>query len=651
MKHRPVKPEDLARITLVSSPTASPKEHEAAFVVTRIDLESDKYISKIWLLESDNSYAALTNGPFDQQPEWSPDGKLLAFVSRRTLKEKERGGEVWIVRRDGRGEPWMIAKLKGGVENLRWSPDGKRLLLISGVGEPDEDVKTAKRLPYWFNGRGLVYKVYKHLFLLDPESGETRQLTKGDRDVVAACWSPDSKKIAFVAYSDFLKPYLEDVYIVDVESGEEEKVTRESMYIVDVEWSPKGDLLAIRGHKLERGLSTHNKVWLLGLNGELKSISGKLDVSNSMNSDVRGPGKGRLLQWSKDGYLYFLATDRGTVHLYRASIDGDIELIIGGNCIIDEYSLGGDKIFYVKMTSTQLPELWVLENEEERKVTKFNDFLLSQLDLAKPEKFTFKASDGCTVEGWILKPAGFETGKKYPAVVEIHGGPMTAYGEGFMHEFHVLSGAGFVVIYTNPRGSAGYTEEFKDIRYAYGERDYQDIMEAVDYVVREYEFIDPEKIGVTGGSYGGFMTNWIVTHTDRFKAAVTQRSICNWVSFYGTTDIGFWFTKDQIGGVPWRDLEKLWEKSPLKYVENVKTPLLIIHSVEDYRCWLDQALQMFTALKALGREVELAVFPGENHDLSRKGKPKHRIERLKKILGWFEKYLKERASKTSGSSC
>ena len=641
MERRPMEIEDLARITFVSSPAASPDGREAAFVATRIDLEADRYVSRIWLLERDGSYAALTSGPSDALPEWSPDGRLLAFASRRTLRERERGGEVWIARRDGRGEPWMVAKLEGGVEGLRWSPDGKWLLLTSEVGEPDRDVKIARRVPYWFNGRGLVYNVCKHLFLLDPKSGETRQLTKGEREVVAACWSPDSRKVAFAAYSDFLRPYLRDVYVIDVESGEEEKITEESMYVVDVEWSPRGDVLATRGHRLERGFSTHNKVWLLGLDGELEPISGELDVSNSVNSDVRGPGKGRFLQWGRDGRVYFLATDGGTVHLYRASPDGDVELVVGGNCAVDEYSLGEGRIFYVKMTSTQLPELWVLEGGEERGATEFNGALLSQLSLAEPERFAFKASDGSAVEGWVLKPANFEEGKRYPAVVEIHGGPMTAYGEGFMHEFHVLSGAGFVVIYTNPRGSAGYTEEFKDIRYAYGERDYMDIMEAVDHVLEEYGFVDPEKMGVAGGSYGGFMTNWIVTHTDRFRAAVTQRSICNWLSFYGTTDIGIWFVRDQIGGDPWNDFERLWDKSPLKYVENVETPLLIIHSDEDYRCWLDQALQMFAALKALGREVELAVFPGENHDLSRRGKPRHRIERLKRILGWFERHLKE----------
>ena len=217
---------------------------------------------------------------------------------------------------------------------------------------------------------------------------------------------------------------------------------------------------------------------------------------------------------------------------------------------------------------------------------------------------------------------------------------MTAYGYGYMHEFQVLANAGYVVFYVNPRGSEGYSEEFKDIRFRYGERDYRDLMEAVDYVLTHHPFIDPEKLGVTGGSYGGFMTNWIITQTSRFKAAVTQRSICNWVSFYGTTDIGYYFGPDQISGTPWDNLEQYWEKSPIKYVANIETPLLIIHSIEDYRCWLDQAFQLFTALKVLGKKVEMVLFPKENHDLSRRGRPKHRVERLKHILRWFNEHLK-----------
>jgi len=265
-----------------------------------------------------------------------------------------------------------------------------------------------------------------------------------------------------------------------------------------------------------------------------------------------------------------------------------------------------------------------------------------------PEEFKFRASDGVEIDGWIMKPPNFDDSKKYPAILYIHGGPATTFGYSFIFEFQVLTSKGFVLIYTNPRGSTGYSQSFKDIRGHYGEREYLDLMEAVDYITSQSPYIDAERLGVTGGSYGGFMTNWIVGHTDRFRAAVTQRSICNWVSKFGTTDIGFYFNSDQIaGGLGrpfWEDnwFKIYWDKSPLKYVGNVKTPTLIIHSIEDYRCWVDQAIQFFTALKYRGVDTKLVLFPKENHDLSRSGKPKHRVERLKHIISWFEKYLLNR---------
>jgi len=294
------------------------------------------------------------------------------------------------------------------------------------------------------------------------------------------------------------------------------------------------------------------------------------------------------------------------------------------------------------------PEIYIYERGSIVKLTDYNDYLLSKRKLSRPEKFSVQVSDGEKVEGWILKPVDFKEGERYPAVLEIHGGPMTTYGYGFMHEFHVLSSEGFVVIYTNPRGSSGYSEEFKDIREKYGDRDYKDIMEALDYVLEKYNFIDENRLGVTGGSYGGFMTNWIITQTDKFKAAVTQRSISNWISFYGTTDIGFHFGPDQMAGRFdahfWLNEEtysKYWEKSPIKHIKNAKTPLLIIHSEQDYRCWLDQALQIYTALKVRGVETRMIIFPKENHDLSRSGKPKHRAKRLEEIVNWFKKHLIE----------
>jgi len=242
------------------------------------------------------------------------------------------------------------------------------------------------------------------------------------------------------------------------------------------------------------------------------------------------------------------------------------------------------------------------------------------------------------VEGWIMKPQRGGSGP-LPTVVEIHGGPRTAYGHCFMLEFQLLTAAGHTVVFTNPRGSTGYGEDFAaKIPTNYGDRDYKDIMEAVDHVVKA-GIADERRLGVTGGSYGGYMTNWVVGHTDRFKAAVTQRSISNWYSFFGTSDIGYCFAEEEVGGVPWDNLQHYKEESPITYVENIKTPLLVIHSDEDYRCPIEQGEQLFVALKKLRKETMMVRFPGENHELSRSGKPRHRIERLNHIVNWFKKYL------------
>ncbi len=241
----------------------------------------------------------------------------------------------------------------------------------------------------------------------------------------------------------------------------------------------------------------------------------------------------------------------------------------------------------------------------------------------------------------MLKPVDFVEGQKYPAILNIHGGPKTVFGTVFFHEMQFWANQGYFVFFCNPRGSDGKGNEFADIRGQYGTIDYDDLMRFTDLVLEEYPAIDQERLGVTGGSYGGFMTNWIIGHTQRFKAAASQRSISNWISMGYTTDIGYYFAPDQIAATPWTDYEKMWYHSPLKYADRVKTPTLFIHSDEDYRCWLPEALQMFTALKYHGVEAKLCMFRGENHELSRSGKPKHRIRRLQEITSWFDRFLKE----------
>ncbi len=637
-----LEPRDIGKLVLVSDPHINRSTRDIAFTATRINLDKDRYESSIWLVDLSGEAKGFTRGVNDRCPRWSPDSRLLSFISKRESDEKPGIAELWLMK-PGSAEPWKLLVAEGGIRHYEWSPDSRKILFISRVGGGEkEDVRIIDDVPVWFNGEGWIHGTRRHLFIVDVPSGIVEQVTSGDQEVLYASWSPDSRKIAMVVSVDRLKPFLTNIEILDLETGERKTLLEKPMVIRDLAWSPEGGRLVFRGHAMPRGLSSHLKLWLIGEDGgEPERISViDLDINNMANSDARGPSCARSLIWSPDGYIYYPVAAGGEVHLYRVKPHEEPEKLVEGG-VVDDFDASESLVAYTYMRADEPPELYALDpGEGPVKLTGFNEYFLSKAKLKRPEKFSFTATDGVAVEGWVLRSKACSAQNPCPAVLEIHGGPATQYGEGFMFEFHLLASNGFAVIYVNPRGSDGYSEEFRDIRGRYGDRDYQDLMEALDYVLSQSDFIDPRRIGVAGGSYGGFMTNWIIGHTNRFKAAVTQRSISNWTSFYGTTDIGWYFAEDQLATTPWRSHEEYWFRSPLRYVDGVETPLLIIHSLEDYRCWLDQALQLYTALKIRGKKVRLALFPGENHDLSRSGKPKHRVERLKLILEWFEEHLK-----------
>jgi len=318
---------------------------------------------------------------------------------------------------------------------------------------------------------------------------------------------------------------------------------------------------------------------------------------------------------------------------------GETEQVTAKRGMINEFVSDGDSFYAIAIREGGC-EIYQINEKEEKQLTKLNEGNVNNYEYSQPIDCEFVNEKGLTIHGFILKPTDYVEGRKYPTVLDIHGGPKTVYGNVYFHEMQLWANRGMAVIFCNPTGGDGRGDEFADIRGHYGETDYRDIMKFVDTVTQKFDFIDKDKMGVTGGSYGGFMTNWIIGHTDRFKVAASQRSISNWATFCTMSDIGTYFGNDQTNANIWSGIDLMWRQSPLKYADKVKTPTLFIHSDADYRCPLTEGLQMFQALRDFGIDTRLCMFKGENHELSRSGKPKHRVRRLREITEWLEKYLK-----------
>jgi dipeptidyl aminopeptidase/acylaminoacyl peptidase len=637
---RAVEPSDFKLYSMFSEPSLSPDGKKVAFSTRRANIEEDAYESDVHVADLETGgHSAFTTGRKDSDPKWSPDGRSILFLSRRGLKKGEKGNSLFVIPAAG-GEARLLCRSEDGVENPQWSPDSKYIYFLSYVTKKQkDDVKVIKRLTFWFNGIGFIYDRRKHLFRVGSGGGKAQQVTRGAFDVQDFAISHDGRKAAYLASSDDIRPFISDVFVLRLGKSERRKVTRSNMEVNSVSWSPDDGSLAIAGDDLPSGFASHSHIWVANLRtGKLARVE-EVDrnKANTLNSDARAKGHGPAnVAWCDDG-IYFVQADGGSARLYKVKPGKPPVLVVGGERSIEGFDVGKNGVAFVSMDSSHLEELYYSASSKEKEITSFNGSVYDQLAITRPEPVRFRASDGETVEGWVMLP---RSRGKVPGILYVHGGPKTAFGHSYLHEFQAFVGAGYAVIYFNPRGSDGYSEKFADIRGRYGTRDYDDLMEGVDFVLEKYPQVDGDRLAVAGGSYGGFMTNWVIGHTDRFKAAVTDRSIASWISFWGTSDIGPHFTYDQAGGDPWNAEEKLIENSPLRYVPNVKTPLMLVHSMEDYRCWMVEGLEFFTAMKRLGKEAELVLFPGENHDLSRIGKPKHRAARLRHYIRWFDEHLK-----------
>ncbi|WP_448530957.1 prolyl oligopeptidase family serine peptidase [Pseudothermotoga sp.] len=662
-----IKLDDLLKFKFLSSLTISPDASKVAFVVHEMNQDDNNYKSNIWLYDAQTvQLSQLTSSGQDGSPLWLNDSKLL-FVSWRDEKDRKRkeNGEpltpfytIDVTRGEAKRAfelPFFVKQIKKLNEDTlsfiavydhrlkdfwKLSKDERESTLKTLKEEKDYEV--LDEIPFWSNGSGFTNKKRIRLFSYDVQTGQIVPISDELSNVEYFSDSADGKAILYVANRfEHVMKRSNDLYLYDVEKNESIKLTHADNFRYDFAEFIDGKVIFAGSDMRRYGISENPKFYSLDLSsGQVELLTPDFDASlqNSVNSDCRF-GSNRTFK--VDGkYLYFVSTQWHDAQMCRIDISGKIEQLTFNKGSVDGFDVLNGKIFFVGLKNMKLQEIYELVPNEEKQISQFNEWVQKERYISRPERFTFTTNDGVTIEGWIMKPFGFEPEKKYPAILEIHGGPKTVYGEVFFHEMQLLASEGYVVLYCNPRGSDGRGNEFADIRGKYGTIDYEDIMQFVDECLKNFAFIDEDRLGVTGGSYGGFMTNWTIGHTHRFKAAVSQRSIANWISKFGTTDIGYFFVEDQHLATPWSDFEKLWWHSPMKYANEVKTPTLFIHSEEDYRCWLVEGIQMFTSLKYHGVETKLVMFKGENHELSRSGKPLHRMRRLKEILDWFEKHLK-----------
>ena len=691
---RPITETDLFKFVWTADPRISPDGKQVVYVRVTVNAKKDGYDTALWIVPADGSEPPrpFTSGPEDRSPRWSPDGSRLAFVrSVKTDKDKDdKVSQIFLISTRG-GEAVALTDMPQGASDPVWSPDGRTIAFASSANEKDvrkwrekaakgktpeaekagekaeeeheSDVRVIARAVYRFNGGGYDDPSRPdHIWAVGvPAAGFTRppepkQLTSGSFGENIAFWSPDSSLLYFASDHD-QEPYYSaartDLYAIPASGGEIRQIFSFDGGIDDIALSPDGRRVGFAGGMNPKEDHSYDQpdlfVMDLAPGAKARNLTANYDadVLAGLAADQHAPrgGNPHTVVWSKDGNRLIAAVgERGRVNLKHFEVQtGEVTPVTQGDQEVVSYSAtpDGSRLALVISTPTVLGDLFSLEPATGRMVPLVhpNQELFSGLDLTPPEEITYKSFDGLEIHAFVQKPANYESGKQYPLILNIHGGPHSAFGYTFFHEMQWMAAKGYLVLYPNPRGSSTYGQQFGNvIQYNFPGDDAKDLLAGVDEMVKR-GVADPKRLGVTGGSGGGILTNWIVTQDHRFAAAAAQRSISDWSSFWYTADFTL-FRPTWFRGAPWEDPQDFARRSPITYVKNITTPLMLIEGEADYRTPPTAGgEQMFRALKYLHKPVVMVRFPDESHELSRSGQPWHRIERLRHIVAWMDKYL------------
>jgi dipeptidyl aminopeptidase/acylaminoacyl peptidase len=657
---------DLYNFQWIANPQISPDGSRVIYTLVKTTPKHDNYETALWMIPSAGGPARqITSGTHDSLARWSPDGKTVAFVR----SAERQTAQIYLLSMDG-GEARPLTDMPKGAGEPVWSPDGRSIAFSSTTlpkdfekkpGAEETDVRVITGARYRMNGAGYMdSERTNHIWVVEvPKTPGTaqkaRQVTSGEFSEGDITWSRDSSRIYFVSNrvkeSDF-EPSDSDLYVVNASGGAITKVASIDGPIHGIALNADGSKVAFIGDINREGSGparSYSQPDLFVSSTQPGSTPKNLttgydfDIGGGVGGDQAPPRAGGRSKpyWTADGKSIVVnAAEQGTVNLKMVDAEtGKMSAITSGDHDVFSFDAtpDGSKIAVLISTPTKLGDLYLVGKPGHvERLTDINHDLFSQIDLTEPEMIWYKSFDGRKIQAWVQRPPDFQAGKKYPMILDIHGGPHSAYGYTFDHEFQWMAAKGYVVLYPNPRGSTSYGQEFGNmIQFKYPGDDFKDLMAGIDELIAR-GWVDPEKLGVTGGSGGGVLTNWSISHTNRFKAAVSQRSIADWA--------GWWYGADMIAptwfqGAPWETEADFKARSPITYVTKINTPLMLIEGEADFRTPPAYGgEQMFRALKYLKKTAVMVRFPGESHELSRSGKPSHRVERLDHIVAWFDKY-------------